>query len=83
MEEDRLIELMLGCFEQQLSSAESEELRALVSSSQDHRKYFTLPRSTTRTRPTGVSARKPAVLGAAIAPRSAMPGRGSWPARWP
>ena len=41
MEEDRLIELMLGCFEQQLSSAESEELRAWVSSSQDHRKYFT------------------------------------------
>lgn len=40
MEEDRLIELMLGCFERHLTAAESEELYAWVEESPGHRKYF-------------------------------------------
>lgn len=40
MEENRLIELMLGCFEKQLSAVESEELSAWVEMSPDNRKYF-------------------------------------------
>ncbi|MCR4860182.1 MAG: DUF4974 domain-containing protein [Bacteroidales bacterium] len=40
MDEDRLIELLLGYFERQLSSEESEELNSWVSASAEHRKYF-------------------------------------------
>ncbi len=40
MEEDRLIDLMLGCFEQQLSSGQAEELRAWIEMSPENKKYF-------------------------------------------
>ena len=40
MEEDRLIELLLGCFEHQLSPAQAEELYSWVEASPENRKYL-------------------------------------------
>ena len=40
MEEDALIELLLGCFEQQLSAAQAEELQAWVEASPENKRYF-------------------------------------------